>query len=66
MNHAVTISITDNGVGIDAGELTTIFDPFVTHKKAEPVLDLPLPNGSSRLMAAPSMPNQRPAKALPL
>ena len=33
MNHAVTISITDNGVGIDAGELTTIFDPFVTHKK---------------------------------
>ena len=32
-NHAVTISITDNGVGIDAGELTTIFDPFVTHKK---------------------------------
>lgn len=33
MNHAVTISITDNGVGIDAGELTSIFDPFVTHKK---------------------------------
>ena len=32
-NHAVTISITDNGVGIDAGELTSIFDPFVTHKK---------------------------------
>ena len=31
--HTIHISITDNGSGIDTNDMSSIFEPFVTHKK---------------------------------
>lgn len=48
-NHSISISISDNGPGIDSNDIPFIFDPFVTHKKNGTGLGLAI---TKRIIAA--------------
>ena len=49
VNPGNTITVTDNGSGIDEKDLSSIFEPFVTHKKTGTGLGLAI---AKRIIAA--------------